>query len=106
MYAMKLNRNNVMVQLIQNIRVSKARITSVNSSHPSSGLLYTIVSCTVLLILLKITLVWTETKSMFANKNNIDGRKNTDAAKPNKMSDSKKFVPVFRFAIKDDESIC
>ena len=43
---------------------------------------------------------------MFANKNNIDGRKNTDAENPNKSFDSKKFVPVFRFAIiKDDEGV-
>ena len=47
-----------------------------------------------------------ETKSMFANKNSIDGRMNTDAANPNKISDSKKFVPVFRFAInKDNEGV-
>ena len=55
---------------------------------------------------MKITLIWMETKSMFANKNSIDGRMNTDAANPNKISDSKKFVPVFRFAInKDNEGV-
>ena len=106
MYAIRLRRNSAMVQLIQKIRVSKARTISVNSSHPSSGRLYTIVSYTLLLIFLKITLVWTETKSIFANKNNIDGRKNTDAENPNKSFDSKKFVPVFRFAIKNDEKGC
>ena len=37
--------------------------------------------------------IWTETKSMFAIKNNNDGRKKTDIAKPYKISDSKKFVP-------------
>ena len=41
--------------------------------------------------------IWTETKSMFAIKNNNDGKKKTDIDKPYKISDSKKFVPVCLF---------
>ena len=52
-------------------------------------------SYTSSLIVLNIIFMWTETKSILVIKNNNDGRKKNDIAKPYKISDSKKFVPIY-----------